>query len=73
MWAPPGSPTLRRREDLPVDDQSCAVRSFGVKLLRRALGALMMAAAIAGALRVRGRGGTPPQHGGWQPVELPEQ
>ena len=32
----------------------------------------MMAAAIAGALRVRGRGGTPPQHGGWQPVELPE-
>jgi len=43
-----------------------------VKLLRRALLALTLAGAIAGALRVRGRGGTPPQHGGWQPVELPD-
>ncbi|MGI9031148.1 MAG: hypothetical protein ACR2HP_14365 [Ilumatobacteraceae bacterium] len=43
-----------------------------VKLLRRAFVALFMAGAIAGALRARGRGGTPPQHGGWQPVELPD-
>jgi len=43
-------------------------------LLRRALVALTMAVAIAGFLRARGRGGgTPPQHGGWQPVELPKQ
>jgi hypothetical protein len=28
-----------------------------------------LAAAI---LRVRGSGGTPPQHGGWRPLELPD-
>jgi hypothetical protein len=44
-----------------------------MKLLRRALVALSLAGAIAAALRVRGRGGTPPQHGGWQPVEFPER
>lgn len=44
-----------------------------VRLLRRALVALSLAGAIAAALRLRGRGGTPPQHGGWQPVEFPEQ
>jgi hypothetical protein len=43
-----------------------------VRLLRRALAAVFMAVMIAGALRLRGRGGTPPQHGGWQPVDLPE-
>ncbi|HEY3484092.1 MAG TPA: hypothetical protein VGK49_01855 [Ilumatobacteraceae bacterium] len=42
-----------------------------MKLLRRALGALILAGAIAGALRVRGKGGTPPQHGGWRELELP--
>jgi len=41
-----------------------------VKLLRRILAALMMAVAAAGAIRTRGRGGTPPQHGGWQPVSV---
>lgn len=41
-----------------------------MKLLRRALAALGMAGLLASALRVRGRGGTPPQHGGWQPVDL---
>jgi hypothetical protein len=46
--------------------------SRSVKLLRRALVALSLAGAIAAALRVRGRGGTPPQHGGWQPVEFPD-
>jgi hypothetical protein len=44
-----------------------------VKLLRRALVAISIAGMIAGALRVRGRGGTPPQHGGWQPIDLPER
>ncbi|MET0326492.1 MAG: hypothetical protein ABW219_14805 [Ilumatobacteraceae bacterium] len=44
-----------------------------MKLLRRALFALSVAGAVAGALRLRGRGGTPPQHGGWQPIELPER
>jgi hypothetical protein len=42
-----------------------------VKLFRRIFGALFMAAAIAGALRLKGKGGTPPQHGGWRPLELP--
>jgi hypothetical protein len=44
-----------------------------VKLIRRALAALGLAAAIASALRLRGRGGTPPQHGGWQPIDLEKQ
>jgi hypothetical protein len=44
-----------------------------MKLLRRALFALSVAGIIAGVLRVRGRGGTPPQHGGWQPIDLPER
>lgn len=44
-----------------------------VKLIRRALAALGLAAAIASALRLRGRGGTPPQHGGWQPIDLEQQ
>jgi hypothetical protein len=44
-----------------------------VKLLRRALVALSLAGAIAGALRLRGRGGTPPQHGGWQPIDLEQR
>jgi hypothetical protein len=44
-----------------------------VKLIRRVLAALGLAATIAGALRLRGKGGTPPQHGGWQPVELDER
>jgi hypothetical protein len=41
-----------------------------VKLIRRALAAVGLAVGIAGALRLRGKGGTPPQHGGWQPIEL---
>ena len=43
-----------------------------VKLLRRALSAVTLAVAVAAALRVRGSGGTPPEHGGWRPLELPE-
>ena len=44
-----------------------------VKLLRRALSAVTLAVAVAAALRVRGSGGTPPEHGGWRPLELPER
>lgn len=48
-----------------------------MRLLRRALVALSLAGTIAGLLRVRGKGGVPPQEGGWReivvapPVESP--
>jgi hypothetical protein len=41
-----------------------------VKVLWRALGALIVAALVAAAIRVRGRGGVPPQSGGWQELPL---
>jgi hypothetical protein len=44
-----------------------------MKLLRRILSTLAIAGFVAGVLRVRGVGGTPPQHGGWRPLELPDQ
>jgi hypothetical protein len=44
-----------------------------VKVVRRILSTLVIAGIVAGVLRVRGVGGTPPQHGGWRPLELPEQ
>jgi hypothetical protein len=44
-----------------------------VKVLRRILSTLAIAGIVAGVLRVRGVGGTPPQHGGWRPLELPDQ
>jgi hypothetical protein len=44
-----------------------------VKVLRRVLTAVTIAAAVAAALRVRGKGGTPPQHGGWRQLELPPE
>jgi hypothetical protein len=37
-----------------------------MKLLRRALVALGLAATVAAILRLRGSGGTPPQQGGWR-------
>lgn len=40
-----------------------------VRVVRRALVALGVASLVAGALRVRGSGGVPPQTGGWR--ELP--
>ena len=43
-----------------------------MKIVRRALFALWVAGVIAGAMRVRGRGGVPPQHGGWQPIDVGE-
>ncbi len=44
-----------------------------MRLLRNALGAFAVAVAIAAILRVRGSGGTPPQHGGWRPLDLPDR
>jgi hypothetical protein len=44
-----------------------------MRLLRRILAVLLMAGAGAAAIRVKGKGGTPPQHGGWRPLELPDQ
>jgi hypothetical protein len=44
-----------------------------MKLVRRIVTALFLAGMVASVLRVRGTGGTPPQHGGWRPLELPEQ
>jgi hypothetical protein len=41
-----------------------------MKLLRRALMALSMAGMIAGALRIRGKGGVAPQSGGWRELPL---
>ena len=42
-----------------------------MRLLRRALYALSLAGAIAGLLRVRGKGGVPPQEGGWREIAVP--
>jgi hypothetical protein len=37
-----------------------------VKTLRRAVVAVVAAAAIAGVIRLRGSGGVPPKGGGWR-------
>ena len=42
-----------------------------MKLLRRALVALSIASLVAGALRLRGTGGVPPQEGGWLELRVP--
>lgn len=42
-----------------------------VRMIRRALVALSLAGAIAGLLRVRGKGGVPPQEGGWREIRVP--
>jgi hypothetical protein len=43
-----------------------------VRAVRRALLALGAAGVIAGALRLRGTGCTPPQAGGWRELSGPE-
>jgi hypothetical protein len=43
-----------------------------MRALRRAFVALGMAGVIAGALRLRGKGGVPPQEGGWREVTPPQ-
>jgi hypothetical protein len=35
--------------------------------------AIFMAAVVAAAIRVRGRGGVPPQSGGWQELPLDDR
>lgn len=47
------------------------VRSRAMKVLRRFLVALSLAGTIAGILRMRGKGGVPPQEGGWREVSVP--
>ena len=56
---------------VPTDDAlgRSPGRAAQVKIFRRAVAALVVAGAVAAALRVRGQGGVPPQGGGWQ--ELP--
>lgn len=44
-----------------------------MKMLRRAIVALSMAGAIFGTLRMRGKGGVPPQVGGWREVDVPQR
>ena len=44
-----------------------------MRMLRRALVALGIAAAIAAVLRLRGSGGTPPQAGGWRELSDTDQ
>jgi hypothetical protein len=43
-----------------------------MKVLRRVLSVLVLAGALAATLRIRGTGGTPPQHGGWRPLDVNE-
>ena len=43
-----------------------------IQILRRALVAVGVAAAIAAVLRVRGSGGVPPQTGGWRELAGPD-
>ncbi|MEP6297092.1 MAG: hypothetical protein ABJ382_07175 [Ilumatobacter sp.] len=43
-----------------------------MKFVRRVLAALTAALLAAAAIRIGGSGGTPPQHGGWQPLDLPD-
>ena len=47
------------------------IASPAVKLLRRALYALSLGSLIAAALRLRGKGGVPPQEGGWKELDVP--
>jgi hypothetical protein len=43
-----------------------------MKALRRAILALFAALLLAAALRVRGKGGIPPQGGGWRELSGPD-
>jgi len=42
-----------------------------VKMLRRAIAALSLACLFAAGLRLRGRGGIPPERGGWRELTRP--
>lgn len=57
----------------PADDSLPTVADSGpMRVLRRVLSVLILAGAIAATLRIRGTGGTPPQHGGWRPLDMNE-
>ena len=43
-----------------------------MRALRRAIAALGAAAVLAGFIRLRGRGGVPPQTGGWRELSGPD-
>jgi hypothetical protein len=43
-----------------------------MKALRRVVLALGLAGLLAGILRLRGTGGTPPQRGGWRELSGPD-
>ncbi len=66
---PSGTGTLRTDGPAAAPEPEHTARDHVVRVFRRAIVALVAAGMIAAALRVRGRGGVPPQGGGWQ--ELP--
>ena len=59
------------REPNNTEFRQPRVRSRTMKTLRRFLVALSLAGTIAGVLRMRGKGGVPPQEGGWREVTVP--
>ena len=68
------SPGVRRASlSWSADDWLSTVADSGpMRVLRRVLSVLILAGAIAAILRIRGTGGTPPQHGGWRPLDMKE-
>jgi hypothetical protein len=48
------------------------IRSRTFLALRRSLLAIVVAGLAAAALRLRGKGGVPPQGGGWRELSGPE-
>ena len=65
----PGPCTPARSLPAGLFDGLATLRS--VKMLRRAMVALSLAGTIAGLLRLKGKGGVPPQEGGWREVSIP--
>jgi len=44
-----------------------------VRVIRRTLLALLAACLVGGAIRIRGRGGVPPQRGGWREIPFDDR
>lgn len=65
-------PTMSRAPASPAAGRTVVATMAGVKALRRALLALGLAGLVAGAIRLRGSGGVPPQHGGWRELSGPD-
>lgn len=42
-----------------------------MRMLRRVIVSLTLAGTFFGVLRMRGKGGVPPQVGGWREVDIP--